>query len=194
MRNIYFLFFILFFLSCKEDIQPKPKGYLSLEYPKKNYTTLAIKRPYSFEILEKSVVKDEAKNWLKITYPNLKASIDITYRPIKNNVVELLTEAEKLVFEHTVKAEQILPKDFINKEKRVFGSVYDITGNAASQIQFHATDSTTHFIKGSLYFYTKPNYDSILPAVEYIKKDIIRIMETLEWEGETGSRKVEAGD
>ena len=194
MRKIYFLFSILIFLSCKEDTQPKPKGYLSLAYPEKHYTTLTIKRPYSFEVLEKAVLKDETNNWLKITYPNLKASIDITYRPIKNNLTELLTEAEKLVFKHTVKAERIIPKDFINKEKRVFGSVYDITGNAASQIQFHATDSTTHFIKGSLYFYTKPNYDSILPAVEYIKKDIIRIMETLEWEGETGSRKVEAGD
>ncbi|MGB0881230.1 MAG: gliding motility lipoprotein GldD, partial [Polaribacter sp.] len=132
-------------------------------------------------VLEKTLVKNETKDWLKITYPNLKASIDITYRPIKNNLVELLTEAEKLVFKHTVKAEQILPKDFINKEKRVFGSVYDITGNAASQIQFHATDSTTHFIKGALYFYTKPNYDSILPAVDFIKKDIVRIMESLEW-------------
>ena len=65
--------------------------------------------------------------------------------------------------------------------KRVFGSLYEITGNAASQIQFHITDSTTNFIKGSLSFYAKPNYDSILPAVAYIKEDILRLIETLEW-------------
>ena len=59
--------------------------------------------------------------------------------------------------------------------------MYEITGNAASQIQFHVTDSTNNFIKGALYFYTKPNYDSVLPAVAYIKEDILQLVETLEW-------------
>ena len=57
----------------------------------------------------------------------------------------------------------------------------EISGNAASQIQFHVTDSSKHFLKGSLFFYSKPNYDSILPAVEYIKKDMIQMLETLQW-------------
>ena len=68
------------------------------------------------------------------------------------NLKELLIEAEKLVFKHTVKAEQIIPKDFVNTKKKVFGSMYEITGNAASQIQFHVTDSTKNFIKGFLNF------------------------------------------
>ena len=182
MRNlIIFLFCLIAFTACKEDALPKPKGYLSLNYPNSPYQKITLKRPYSFDVQKNTVLKDLPKNWLKIQYPALKASIDITYRPIQNNLKELLTEAEKLVFEHTIKAEEILPKDFVNSEKRVFGSVYEITGNAASQIQFHATDSTQHFIKGSLFFYTKPNYDSILPAVDYIKKDITRLMETLTW-------------
>lgn len=181
MRNFIFIIFTLIFLSCKEDTLPKPKGYLSLEYPKKSYQELPIERPFSFEVAKNSTVIDEQNNWLKITYPNLKASIDITYRPVENNLKELLTEAEKLVFKHAVKAEQIVPKDFINTDKRVFGSIYEITGNAASHLQFHVTDSTDNFIKGSLYFYAKPNYDSILPAVSYIKEDILQLIETLEW-------------
>ncbi|QVY64777.1 gliding motility lipoprotein GldD [Polaribacter sp. Q13] len=181
MRNILPLLFTILFLSCKDDILPKPKGYLSLTYPTKSYKKLDLERPYSFDVLENTQVINEANNWLTIKYPNLKASIDITYRPVKNNIKELLTEAEKLVFKHTIKADQIIPKDFINPKKRVFGSIYDITGNAASQIQFHLTDSTKNFIKGSLYFYAKPNYDSILPAVSYIKEDILRLIETLEW-------------
>ena len=181
MRNILLLIFILFFISCKEDVLPKPKAYLGLNYPEKTYKKLNLDRPYSFNILENTTIIDENNNWLKIKYPNLKASIDITYRPIKKNLNELLTEAEKLVFKHAVKAEQIIPKDFVNPQKRVFGSMYEITGNAASQIQFHITDSTKNFIKGSLYFYIKPNYDSVLPAVDYIKKDILHLVETLEW-------------
>ena len=181
MRNIFILIFTVTFLSCKEDTLPKPKAYLSLTYPKKVYKKLTLKRPYSFDVLEGTKVINEPENWLTIKYPKLKASIDITYRPVKNNIKELLTEAEKLVFKHTIKADQIIPKDFVNSKKRVFGSMYEITGNAASQIQFHLTDSTDHFIKGSLYFYVKPNYDSILPAVSYIKEDILQLIETLEW-------------
>ncbi|APZ46012.1 gliding motility lipoprotein GldD [Polaribacter reichenbachii] len=182
MRNIFLLLTLLFFISCNDDVLPKPKAYLSLEYPAKKYEKLSISRPYSFDILKSTTIIDDKNNWLKIKYPNLKASIDITYRPVKNNLKELLTEAEKLVFKHAVKAEQIIPKDFVNTEKRTFGSLYEITGNAASHLQFHVTDSTNNFIKGSLYFYAKPNYDSILPAVAYIKEDILKLVESLEWE------------
>ncbi|WP_397445328.1 gliding motility lipoprotein GldD [Polaribacter sp. R77954] len=185
MRNIFFLFsllsFVFFLFSCNEDVLPKPKAYLSLEYPKKSYEQLKLERPYTFDISKSTTIIDDKNNWLKIKYPNLKASIDITYRPVENNLKELLTEAEKLVFKHAVKAEQIIPKDFMNSKNNVFGSLYEITGNAASHLQFHVTDSTNHFIKGSLYFYAKPNYDSILPAVAYIKSDVLKLIETTKW-------------
>ena len=142
MRNILLLIISLIFFSCNDVILPKPKAYLSLEYPKKEYKELTVLRPYTFDVLKSATIVEDKNNWLKITYPKLKASIDITDRPIENNLKELLTEAEKMVFKHTVKAEQIIPKDFINSKKRVFGSLYEITGNAASQIQFHITDST----------------------------------------------------
>jgi gliding motility-associated lipoprotein GldD len=172
---------IIVFASCKNDVLPKPKGYLSLTYPVNKYTTLTLKRPYTFEVAQNAITIDDKNNWIKIRYPKIKASIDITYRPIKNNLKELLVESEKLVYKHAVKAEQIKPKDFSHYERRVFGSMQEITGDAASQIQFHLTDSTHNFIKGALYFYAKPNYDSILPAVDYIKKDIMHLVETLEW-------------
>lgn len=183
MRKLILLTFLFLIISCgNKDTLPKPKAYLSLQYPKKAYKKISIERPYSFEVDKNTNVKSLPQQWLKIEYPQLKASVDITYRPVKNNLRELLIEAEKLVFEHAVKAEQIsAPKEYVNPNKRVFGSLYQISGNAASQVQFHVTDSTKHFIKGSLFFYTKPNYDSILPAVDYIKKDMIKMMETLEW-------------
>ena len=181
MRNICLILLSFLMLSCTEDSLPKPKGYLRLEYPKNTYKNLNLERPFQFDVSNQTVIKDLPNSWLKIEYPLLKASIDITYRPIKKNLKELLIESEKLVFKHTTKAEQIVSTNFVNDQNRVFGSVYEITGNAASQIQFHVTDSTQHFIKGALYFYVKPNYDSLLPAISYIRKDIAKIMETLEW-------------
>jgi gliding motility-associated lipoprotein GldD len=44
---------------------------------------------------------------------------------------------------------------------------YQVDGNAATNSQFYATDSTKHFVTGL--FYAKPNFDSIMPAASYIK-------------------------
>ena len=58
---------------------------------------------------------------------------------------------------------------------------YEVDGNAASQSQFYVTDSTKHFLTGSIYFNAKPNFDSIHPAAFYLKNDIRKIMETIRW-------------
>ena len=79
MRNILFLFFLSFFFSCKNDVLPKPKAYLSLTYPEKTYEYLELKRPYRFKVLKTATVINDKNNWLTIRYPKLKASIDITY-------------------------------------------------------------------------------------------------------------------
>lgn len=183
MYKIYwFIIIVLCLVSCGEETLPKPKGYLSLNYPEKTYEKITTNTPYTFETPSNTTLKKLPRNWLKITYPKLKASVDITYRPVNNNLKELLIEAEKLVFEHAVKADNISwSGDYVNSEHKVYGKMCEIQGDAASQIQFHATDSSKHFLKASLFFYTRPNYDSILPAVNYIKKDMVRIMETLEW-------------
>ncbi len=176
------VFLMMIFVGCGGETLPKPKAYLSLQYENPTYERITVERPYSFEVSKKAQVKTLPKNWLKIRYPELKASVDITYRPVNNNLKELLIEAEKLVFEHTVKADNISnTEDYINEEQKVYGKMYFIYGNAASQVQFHVTDSTEHFLKASLFFYSKPNFDSVLPAVDYIKKDMIKMMETLKW-------------
>jgi len=118
-------------------------------------------------VSNKIVLKDIPKKWLKIEYPLLKATIDITYRKVDNNLRELLI---------------ITSNDYLNDQKKVYATLHNITGNAASQLQFHITDSINHFIKGALYFKIKPNYDSVLPAVAYIKKDILHLIETFNWE------------
>ena len=180
MHRFYPLF-LLVFLSCNNDQLPKPRAFLNLEYSIPQYTLLDIERPTILKFQSIHVSKTNLKNWLKVLYPKQRASVNITYLKVNDNLRELILESEKLVFEHTVKADQISSNDYIDLEERVFGTFYEITGDAASQIQFHLTDSSHHFLKGALYFRTKPNYDSILPAIAHIKKDVLRIMETLEW-------------
>ena len=86
-----------------------------------------------------------------------------------------------MTYEHTVKADAIEVVPYENFTDRVFGRIFDVKGNVATNLQFSVTDSTNHVLAGALYFYVKPNYDSILPAIKYIEKDIRYLIETLEW-------------
>ena len=167
--------------SCDREIAPKPKSYLKLQYPLNSYKIPKTNCPYNFEIstLAKFTLKNNC--WASIEYPGLKATIYITYREVDNNLEEILKEVEKLTFEHTIKADIINAIPYENLEKKVFGKLYNIEGNVATNIQFRVTDSVKHVLSGALYFYAKPNYDSIVPAIKYIEKDIMHLVETLKW-------------
>ncbi|MGK0308599.1 MAG: gliding motility-associated lipoprotein GldD, partial [Urechidicola sp.] len=105
-----------------------------------------------------------------------------TYREVNNNLEDVLREVEKLTFEHTVKADGIgVGQPFENKVSNVYGKIINVEGNVASNLQFHVTDSVKNVLYGSLYFNVKPNYDSILPSVMHIEKDIKNLMESVEW-------------
>ncbi|MEM7380773.1 MAG: gliding motility lipoprotein GldD [Bacteroidota bacterium] len=166
--------------SCKEEALPKPKAMLRLEYPQVQTTRVNVDR-FNFEYNAIAKVKEESDGSLTIDYPSLKGAVFITYKKVDRNLDKLLSDAQKLSYEHVVKADNILEQPFINDEDKVYGMFYEVKGDAASQAQFYATDSIQNFVTGSLYFYAKPNYDSIYPAAVYLQRDIRRIMETLRW-------------
>ncbi|MDP3312858.1 gliding motility lipoprotein GldD [Lutibacter sp.] len=167
--------------SCNSETLPKPKSYLKLEYPTNTYSKPAFNCPYSFEISEQATIQFKNNCWAIVQYPKLKATVHITYRSIDNNLEEILKEIEKLTFEHTVKANAINAVPFENYKDNVYGKLYNIEGDVATNIQFRVTDSLNHVLAGAVYFYVKPNYDSILPAVKYIEKDIMHLMESVKW-------------
>ena len=179
MRAVFFSS-ILFFLSCTDDVQPKPWGYLRLEYPNSNYENFEKNEQFSFEYNTFSEVKISKSGNSQLIYPEMKATLYLNYIAIENNLDSLLNDAYKLPYKHISKAESIPEKVFINPVKKVYGTLFSVVGNAASQYQFFLTDSTKHFLVGSIYFYARPNYDSILPAVKYLEKDIFHLIETLE--------------
>ena len=182
MKNFGAMFFLAFILvACGKETLPKPTPYLKLQYPQPTYQNIESTCPYSFEISNLAKIKFNNNCSASIEYPHLKATIYITYRPINNNLDEILKEVEKLTFEHTIKADAINAMPYENFENKVFGKLYNIEGNVATNIQFRATDSVNHVLSGALYFYARPNYDSIVPAVKYIEKDIIHIIETMKW-------------
>lgn len=180
--SIIIILLALTFTSCKDEVLPKPTGFLRLDYPEAKYLNFEKNNcPFSFQMNESAIIKGEKECGFAITYPKMKATIYLTYKPVNNNIEKLLKDAQKLTYEHVIKADDILEQPYLNQQKKVYGMFYQVNGNAATNSQFYVTDSTKHFITGSVYFYAKPNFDSIMPAASYIKNDMQRLMETLKW-------------
>ena len=181
----------LMLISCGEDYVPKPKAQLRLEYPDARYAEDDLELPFSFEInelakkVESKKVKASTESYgINLEYPSLKGTIFLTYKAIdkkEKNLKDFLRDAQNFTQKHTVKADEIPVTAYMNNERKVYGAFAEVKGNVASPAQFYVTDSVNHFLTGSLYFYAKPNYDSILPAAHYLQKDIKHIMESLRW-------------
>ncbi len=177
--SIIFLLFATF-LSCEENVLPKPKAMLRLEYSRP-IMAKAETDAFEFQYNRSARFKKRNSSSLMITYPEMKAAIFLSYKKVSGNLNQLITDAERLSYEHAVKADDIRARIYENPQDKVYGTFFEVVGDAASQAQFYVTDSTDHFVTGSLYFSAKPNYDSIYPAAVYLQNDIGRIMETLRW-------------
>lgn len=176
------LFFVLSLaMRCTTAAQPKPMAYLRLDYPEAKYTTTEKRGFFTFEQNTFAECTPTTASNFNLVYPEMKATVYLNYNQVNHNLDSLLNDAYKLPYKHLSKAESIPERIFVNPQNKVYGTLFTVVGNAASQYQFFLTDSIDHFLVGSLYFYAKPNYDSIYPAVKYIEKDLVRLMETLQW-------------
>lgn len=181
VKRFITILFALLLIACGSEVLPKPKAMLRLEYPSANFQNFSSNCDYTFDRNINAKIINKNNCSYDLYYAKMNANIFITYKPVKGNLKELLRDAQKLTYEHVVRADNIDSKLFVNEDEKVYGMFYKISGNAASSRQFYVTDSTNHFLTGSLYFYAKPNYDSIIPAADYLEKDIKRLMESLKW-------------
>lgn len=172
--------------SCRKDYTPRPRGYFRIVFPAKGYKPLDMGLPYSLEIPLYSVTGRDSFNldqpfWITIEVPANNAQVHLSYKRVKNNLISYLEDSRTLVYKHTQKASSIEEQIFVNPSKRVYGTIYYIKGNAASPMQFYLTDSVKNFLRGSLYIKEVPNIDSLQPVIEFLEKDVLKMIETTEW-------------
>lgn len=178
---------LLFILTgCNTRGTPKPRGYFRIEMPAKAYQQLDLNFPYSFEYpqyskIEQNVSKSDEPYWLNIYFPNFNARIHVSYKKVENNLYDLYDDNIRLAYNHVVKADAIEEHLFIDGNHDLYGMMFEIKGDAASPIQFFATDSVHHFLRGSLYFQMHPNKDSLAPVIDFLTEDVVHILETLRW-------------
>lgn len=180
---------LLAMTACKEKTvdMPKPKGYFRLDLPQHAYqsfdTTIL---PFKFQYSQSSNYTIEEKEggikWIHINYPGQQATLEMTYIPINNNLNRLMENDEEFVGLHYSMATDIEESFIQDDTARLFGKLFDISGkDVACPLQFWLSDSTNHYLRTSLYFNFSPNNDSIQPVIEYIREDVMKIIETFEW-------------
>lgn len=180
-----------FFFSCGEEDDipmPKPFAYFRIDFPDKKYTRFSDSCSYSFEYPSEYaiVLPDKEANsepcWKNIVFPKFGGELNLSYKKINNNLQQYLQDSWSLATRHQVKASGMPETPIKRDSAKVYGLMFEIEGNAASSLQFYVTDSTEHFLRGALYFFVQPNYDSLVPVIDFIKKDVERMITTLEWE------------
>jgi len=187
MKQLLVVLMVVCLASCMDDnYTPKRKGYFRITFPERKYTTYTSDCPFTFDYPTYSqVVKDDEPGaepcWLNIVYPQFKGKIYLSYKVINNNLNQYLEESRSFAVKHEVKASAINESEVVNRKEHVYGLIYDIQGNAASNIQFYLTDSTKNFIRGALYFYSIPNKDSLEPVLQFIKKDVYEMVQSFRW-------------
>ena len=98
---------------------------------------------------------------------------------IKNKII--WDDFTKKIQENSINAFAVNVSEYNDVENRVFAKYFSFVGNAPSNTQFYITDSTSVYLKGSLYFDSKPNYDSLLPSIHLINNDIRKMIQTFNW-------------
>ena len=176
------------FTSCdNKQYQPKPRGYFRIDFPEKEYVRLDTMKYYSFEYPVYSKVtpdylSPQEKEWVNVEFPSHKGTIHVSYKTINDNLNVYLEDSYLMMSKHLSRAMGIRDSIIINPEKDVYGLVYFLEGEGvASTLQFYLTDSTEHFLRGSLYFNVKTNNDSLAPVIDFITDDVRHMIETLEW-------------
>lgn len=192
-----FVFLLLAACSSGRDDDsgsPKPRMYPRADLPDHRFATLdksgdcgfSFRRSVHSEVVERSRFFDQQLEndcWFDLHYPAMNATVHFTYHPIRKekDYASLAGESFRMAYEHSSIASSI-------REEPVFlhgmeqGMIFQLKGPVASPYQFYLTDTTHHFLRGSLYFNSHPNPDSVAPFLQYLSIDMDTLVQSIRWE------------
>jgi len=188
-NNIFFFCAALLLGACSSEevtYHPKPRGYVRVDLPvQHDYKPYQSACSYFLDIPAYATMVEKEKTdslcYMDLELKMFNATVYITYHRVNNNLPQLLEESRQLLIKHQIKATSIRDTLIVNAQDNMYGMVYTLTGNVASNIQFVATDSANHFLRGAMHFYAVPNYDSLYPMIAFIEKDMLEMVKTLRW-------------
>lgn len=188
MRLFYLITVLLICLTaCRQEkvYQPKPKGYFRLETPTAEYQNFDSLFPFKFEFSKHAQLQTKNETyWFDLIYPDFGATVYFTYfaLPHPDSLARFAYQSTKFAEKHIIKADDIPISTISDPEEKIYGLIYEIEGSdVACPYQFWITDSAKHFLRASLYFNSVPNNDSLAPVIEYVKNDLLHLINTFQW-------------
>ena len=186
------LLFSLLLASCNSEYTFKPRGYFKINLPAKSYQVFDQPGyPYSFEypvyaniVKDTTFFEDRPENpwWINIDFPQFDARVYVSYKTVtKKNFDSLVNDAFKLSYKQHTNVATGREDQEISTPNYIHGMYFTLTGNTATANQFFLTDSVKHFLRGALYFNATPNEDSISLVNNFLKADILHLINTLKW-------------
>jgi gliding motility-associated lipoprotein GldD len=188
MKKTIFALLALLLLACGEEhLIPKPPTYLKLELPGHQYESYVDSCGYSFDLptiytVEKAPTTDENLCHRRIQLGALNGTVYFRYWDMTQPLSFYVNNANDEIDRHKGKALEITDNRILRFSERVFGALFQLDGDVATPFQFYLTDSTERFVYGEVLFNSSPNYDSIKPSLNYLKKDLEQLLETFKWE------------
>ncbi len=185
--SLLFVVVTIMLSSCEHEPVPRPRGYFRIDLPEKKFLPFRSACPFEVEVPDYSrIVLKDGKEVIdscrfNVIFPRFNATLYCTYLPVSGNMDELIRDAYMFAAKHEIKATALKRTLIEDVDRRVYGLIYDIEGEAASQVQFFLMDSTSHFLRGSLYFDHRPNPDSIAPVLQFLREDVTHFAQTLKW-------------
>lgn len=188
MRLIKLFFLVLLVTSCggEEIVIPKPPTYLRLNLPKHTYANYSDDCPYSFDVSSLFKVEKVSEKGVQTCHKDIQLGalngiIHFSYIDMVEPLSVYVNYSNDKVDEHKIKATSIEDVKILRPEDRVFGTFFELKGDVATPFQFYLTDSTSRFVSGVVYFNCVPNYDSLRPSIEYLKVDLMKMVNTFKW-------------
>lgn len=175
---------VVLITSCQYKATPRPDGYFRIEPYLASYT------PYSMgavsllinDSAQCTVAKggeQEKALWLNVMYPRYNATIYLSYIPLNNDLERLMGESIDLVYRQNVVTERVEAIAYEDVERRVYATLYSLSPESATPLQFIATDSVKYLLRGALYFDAPVKTDSVAPSLHYIEADIMQMIESI---------------
>ncbi|MCS7003811.1 MAG: gliding motility lipoprotein GldD [Cytophagales bacterium] len=191
MRFIFLLWGSFMVVGCsfeEETYLPKKRGYHRIELPAHEYQLFDSARvPFSFEYSKHSVIMPDRSFmtepfWYEILYPKFSAQISIAYKHIvhPDTLPMYFNTSSKLTHKHHIKATAI--EEYFTQTPFGYAAIIaELEGDVPSTFQWFVTDSSKHFLRAALYFPSNTRNDSLAPVIEFVKQDMMHLLNTVQW-------------
>ena len=179
--------------SCNSNYTAgKQRGYAHVDFPEKKYQVFDQPGyPYTFEypvyatvVKDSTFFEDKAGDWwVNIEIPRFGGRIYISYKDIhsRDNMDTLVNDAFKMAYKQHADVSTGISTSMLKTPNNAEGIYFNLAGNTATANQFFLTDSVKHFLRGALYFDATPNADSLGIVNDFLKKDMLHLINTLHW-------------